>query len=50
LLEWQTPNWDDLAWILKSEEFQKVDSPKFHIMRGREVFWGTMELTKIAQR
>jgi serine protease Do len=50
LLEWQTPNWDDLAWILKSQEFQNVDSPKFHIMRGREVFWGTMELTKIAQR
>lgn len=50
LLEWQTPNWDDLAWILKSEEFSTVESPKFHIMRGREVFWGTMELTKVAQR
>ncbi len=50
LLEWQTPNWDDLSWILKSEEFRTVVAPKFHIMRGREVFWGTMELTKVAQR
>lgn len=43
LLEWQTPNWDDLAWILKSSEFQTSKSHKFHIMRGREVFWGTMD-------
>lgn len=50
LLEWQTPNWDDLAWILKSDELQAASAPKFHIMRGREVFWGTLELTKVAQR
>jgi serine protease Do len=43
LMEWQTPNWDDLAWILKSNEFASSRSYKFHIMRGKEVFWGTME-------
>lgn len=44
LLEWQTPNWDDLAWILKSSEFQTAKSPKFHLMRGSEVFWGSLDL------
>jgi serine protease Do len=44
LMEWQTPNWDDLAWILKSSEFQGAKSPKFHIMRGTEVFWGSLDI------
>lgn len=44
LLEWQTPNWEDLNWIMKSKEMRSADSPKFHIMRNQEVFWGTLEL------
>jgi serine protease Do len=44
LLEWQTPNWDDLAWIMQSKEIKTDRSPKFHIMRGTEVFWGTLEI------
>ena len=47
LLEWQTPNWDDLSWILKSNEMQKAGSPKFHIMRDEDVFWGTLELKNV---
>jgi serine protease Do len=50
LLEWQTPNWDDLAWILKAEEFNATSTPKFHIMRGKEVFWGTMDINHTAVR
>lgn len=47
LLEWQTPNWDDLSWILKSDEMQKATSPKFHIMRDEDVFWGNLELSSV---
>ncbi len=50
LLEWQTPNWDDLSWILKSDEFRATRSPKFHIMRGSEVFWGTMNISHASLR
>lgn len=44
LLDWQTPNWEDLAYILNSTELQESTSPKFHIMRGRELFWGNFEI------
>ncbi len=43
LLDWQTPNWDDLAYILNSSELKDSGSPKFHIMRGRELFWGNLD-------
>jgi len=43
LLDWQTPNWDDLAYILNSAELKDSASPKFHIMRGRELFWGNLD-------
>lgn len=44
LLDWQTPNWDDLAYILNSSELKESASPKFHIMRGRELFWGNFDI------
>ncbi len=50
LLDWQTPDWDDLAWILKADEFKSSPSPKFHIMRGQEVFWGSMDNKPTAVR
>lgn len=43
LHEWQTPNWDDLAWILKSKEYKATTSPKFHIMRGSSLYWSTLD-------
>ncbi len=45
LIDWQTPNWEDLAYILNSAELKASGSPKFHVMRGRELFWGNLELT-----
>ncbi len=45
LLEWQTPNWEDLAYILNSTELKDGTSPKFHIMRGRELFWGNFDIS-----
>jgi S1-C subfamily serine protease len=44
LLEWQTPDWDDLEWIMNSKEMRTASAPKFHIMRQGDVFWGTLEL------
>ena len=44
LLDWQTPDWSDLAYIFNSAELKSSKSPKFHIMRGRELFWGNLEL------
>ncbi len=44
LLDWQTPNWDDLAYIFNSSELKESASPKFHIMRGRELFWGNFDI------
>jgi serine protease Do len=44
LLDWQTPNWDDLAYVLNSNELKESTAPKFHIMRGRELFWGNFEI------
>ncbi len=50
LLEWQTPNWKDLEWILNSDEMKQARSPKFRIIRGGGVFYGTLELNKTAVR
>jgi S1-C subfamily serine protease len=44
LMDWQTPDWDDLAWIMKSSEMKTATAPKFHIMRGQDVFWGTLDM------
>lgn len=44
LMEWQTPNWTDLDWILGSDKMRTASAPKFHIIRGKDVFWGTMEI------
>jgi serine protease Do len=44
LMEWQTPDWEDLAWIIKSSEMRTATDPKFHIMRGQDVFWGTLDM------
>jgi serine protease Do len=46
LLEWQTPDWGDLAYIFNRSELKDNNSPKFHIMRGKELFWGNFEIGK----
>ena len=50
LLEWQTPNWDDLAWVMRRSEMKTATAPKFHIMRGNEVYWGSLELSDAVVR
>jgi hypothetical protein len=50
LLEWQTPDWDDLEWIMKSKEMRSSSAPKFHIMRRSDVFWGTLGASPSAVR
>lgn len=46
LLEWQTPNWDDLVWIVNSPEMKQASSPDFHILRGKGVYYGKLEVGK----
>lgn len=43
LMEWQTPDWSDMEWVF--DEMSDVRTAKFHIIRGQEVFWGTMDLS-----
>ncbi len=50
LLEWQTPDWGDLAYILNRPELKESSSPKFHIMRGKELFWGNLDINKSRTR
>ncbi|MGN6544560.1 MAG: S1C family serine protease [Aureliella sp.] len=45
LLDWQTPNWKDLEWIFSSAEMKSSTKPKFRIIRGKGVYYGTFDLT-----
>lgn len=44
LLEWQTPDWDDLEWIMDTQEMNTAAAPKFHIIRGNRVFYGNFKI------
>lgn len=46
LHDWQTPNRDDLTWILNSSELKQNAEPKFRIIRGGEVFGGVFDLKR----
>jgi serine protease Do len=44
LLGWQTTSWNDLSFIMKSDEMRSQTSPEFRIMRNNKVFWSNLEL------
>jgi len=44
LLGWQTTSWNDLSFIMNSEELKSQPSPEFRIMRNNKVFWSNLEL------
>lgn len=46
LLEWQTPNWKDLEWIFNSPEMKSSSKPKFRIIRGKGVYYGSFDLAR----
>lgn len=50
LMEWQTPNFKDLEWIFQSEDLKASSKPKFRIIRGKAVFYGTFDLNRSAAR
>lgn len=50
LLGWQTTCWNDLNFILNSDDFTTQVSPEFRIMRNNKVFYGNMELRTSAHR
>lgn len=50
LMDWQTPNFKDLDWIFESDDLKSSAKPKFRIIRGRAVFYGTLDLAKSTSR
>ncbi len=50
LLGWQTTNWNDLTFIMNSEEMKTQASPEFRIMRNNKVFWSNLELLNSSVR
>ena len=51
LMEWQTPNFKDLDWVFfESDDFKNTSKPKFRIIRGKSVFYGTFEVNKQVAR
>ncbi|MCA9192695.1 MAG: trypsin-like peptidase domain-containing protein [Planctomycetales bacterium] len=50
LMEWQTANWKDLSWVMKSNEMRSAGNAKFYIMRNNAVFFGTMDMSHINVR
>lgn len=50
LLEWQTPNWKDLEWIFNRDEMKDSQKPRFRIIRGKGVFYGTFDMSKQVSR
>lgn len=50
LMDWQVPNWNDLNWIFSSTELKSTNKPKFRIIRGKGVYYGTLELNRQVAR
>jgi S1-C subfamily serine protease len=50
LIDWQTPNWEDLAWVMDSTELKSSNKHKFYIIRGQTVFTGVMEAPRKVTR
>ncbi|MGN6135859.1 MAG: trypsin-like peptidase domain-containing protein [Aureliella sp.] len=50
LMEWQTPNFKDLEWVFQSEDLKSSAKPRFRIIRGKNVYYGTFELNRTAAR
>jgi serine protease Do len=44
LLGWQTTNWNDLSFIMNSEEMSSQENPEFRIIRGSKLYWSNLEL------
>jgi serine protease Do len=43
LMEWQSPQWSELIWIMNRSELKNASKVRFHIMRGSEIYWGELE-------
>lgn len=43
LLDWQTPDWKSLDWVLDQPEFRQASSAKFRIIRQSDEYEGVME-------
>lgn len=46
ILGWETISPDNVAYVLKSEEFKTEPSAKFYIVRGSETLFGHLKITR----
>ncbi|MBX3420848.1 MAG: trypsin-like peptidase domain-containing protein [Pirellulaceae bacterium] len=44
LMGWQTTSWNDLAYILNTDEMAVEPSPELRIIRGNKLYWSRLEL------
>jgi serine protease Do len=44
LVGWQTTNWSDLEYILKSKDWQAASNPEIHIIRNKKVYSNKLDL------
>jgi serine protease Do len=44
LLGWQTTSWNDLTFIMNSDEMAGQSAPEFRIIRNNKLYWSNLEL------
>ncbi len=49
LVNWQTPDWEDLEWIMDSNEIRTQSKTRFYIIRAGGLFQGTLDIPKVAR-
>lgn len=43
VMQWKTPNLDDLGWILANPEFKQARQAKFFVVRGQQLFYSALQ-------
>ncbi len=47
LINWQTPDWEDLEWIMNSNEMKTQSKARFYIVRAGGLYEGVLEMPKV---
>ena len=46
VLNWQTPNWAALKWVLENNDLRNQSSTKFYVVRNNKTFYVAMDLAQ----
>ena len=44
LMGWQTTSWNDVSYIMNTDEMSSEATPEFRIIRGAKLYWSNLEL------